>query len=294
VTDPTSPTLAAGFPEGSVPRRLLDRLDRLGTELHRRGDALALLGLGSVGLDTHRLDEHSDADFFVVVQDEAARERYLRAIDWLEALAPVAYSFENTPDGRKVLFADGLFAEYAVFTLEGLRTAAYPPARLVWRRDDAPEGLEAPAVPLPPAATTAAHQVGEALTNLWVGLHRDLRGERLSATRFVQGHAVDRLVSLLGLLHPGGPGQQDPYAVERGVERRFGPDLLPLPDLAPGYDHNDRAALAILGCLERWGSVDAEMARQVRDLAERVRAAREERPQPRAQSSAQSSTVPSR
>ena len=32
-----------------IPRRLLQRLDELGTELERRGDSIALIGLGSVG-----------------------------------------------------------------------------------------------------------------------------------------------------------------------------------------------------------------------------------------------------
>ncbi len=102
-----------------LPRRLLGRLDDLGRVLADRGDALALLGLGSVGADLDRLDEHSDLDFFVVV-DDGAKRRYLADIDWLEALGPIAFEFENTVDGRKVLFEDGVYAEYAVFTLREL------------------------------------------------------------------------------------------------------------------------------------------------------------------------------
>ncbi len=152
--------------------------------------------------------------------DAGAETAYLGDIDWLEATAPIAWSFVNSPHGRKVLFADGLFAEYAVFTLTELAGASYPPARSIWRRSDAPAGLEEPVVPLP-AAPSLEEQVGEAVTNLYVGLHRDLRGERLTATRFIQGYAVDRLVTILGLLGLGDGGQQDPFVVERGVERRF-------------------------------------------------------------------------
>ena len=39
-----------------MPARLMAFLDRLGDVLAERGDAVALLGLGSVGLDLHRLD----------------------------------------------------------------------------------------------------------------------------------------------------------------------------------------------------------------------------------------------
>jgi hypothetical protein len=81
--------------------------------LAKRGDAVALLGVGSVGRDLERLDDHSDLDFFVIVED-GAKPRYLESIDWLEELHPVVFGFENSVDGRKALFADGLFAEYAI------------------------------------------------------------------------------------------------------------------------------------------------------------------------------------
>ena len=51
-------------------------------------------------------------------------------------------SFENSVDGRKALFADGLFAESAVFTQDEVRGASYRPGRIAWQRDDAPAGLD--------------------------------------------------------------------------------------------------------------------------------------------------------
>ncbi|MEW1952097.1 hypothetical protein [Terrabacter sp. NPDC080008] len=257
---PTQPT---------IPQRLIAFLDRLAAELDRRGDAVALLGLGSVGRDLHRLDEHSDADFFVVVDDEPARDRYLAAIDWLEAAQPVVWSFENSRAGRKALLQDGLFAEYAVFSLAELETAGYPPGRVHWSRPDAPAGLEIPKAPLP-QPDSLEHQVGEAITNLYVGLHRDLRGERLTATRFIQGYAVDRWVTLLGHLRLGHGDQQDVFVVDRGVERRFDPELLPLADLVPGYERNAHAAATLLRLLEAHVELDPTMTAAVRDLIEQA------------------------
>jgi hypothetical protein len=241
-------------------------LDDLGAVLAQRGDAVALFGLGSVGVDLERLDDHSDLDFFAIV-DDGAKQRYLDSTDWLEQLAPVLFSFENTVDGRKVLFADGLFAEYAVFTLGELRAASYPPARLVWRRDDAPDGLERGRVPEPSRYDDSPEfQVNEALTNLYVGLHRDLRGERLSATRFIQVHAVDRLLTFLDLT-AGTVARQDVFVVDRGAERRFGPDVMPLARFVPGYDRNRDAALAMLEWLEPRAEVDRTLAAAIRLLA---------------------------
>jgi hypothetical protein len=228
---------------------------------------LALIGLGSVGRDLDRLDEHSDLDFFVVVDDDA-KLRYLDSIDWLEQLSPVAFSFENTVDGRKVLFDDGLFAEYAVFTLDELRGSSFSPGRTVWRREDAPPGLEALGhTPGPSPHDHVGHQVNEALTNLYVGLHRDARGEILSATRLIQSHAVDRLITFLDLTRPGTVPRQDEFAIERGAELRFGPDVLPLDALVPGYGRNREAALAMLEWLEAHTDVDRVLAAAIRELA---------------------------
>jgi hypothetical protein len=249
----------------SIPDRLLQRLDDLGSALARRGDAIALIGLGSVGVDLDRLDDHSDLDFFIFVEDDAL-QRYLDSIDWLEELSPVAFSFPNTPAGRKVLFADGLYAEYAVFTVDGVAACASTAGRIVWRRADAPAGLEAPrGVPGPSPYDAVEWQANEALTNLYVGLHRDARGETLSATWLIQTHAVDRVLTIAGL-HAGGTGQQDAFAVERGAERRFGAGV-PLAAMVPGYDRNREAALAVLAWLEAHAGVDPALAAAIRELA---------------------------
>jgi hypothetical protein len=253
---------------GDIPQRLLQRMDDLGAVLARRGDALALFGLGSVGVDLERLDDHSDMDFFAIVEDDA-KQRYLDSIDWLEELAPVVFSFENSVDGRKVLFADGLFAEYAVFTLDELRAQSWPPARVVWQRDDMPAELDGGAGRLPPLSPhdNPEYQLNEALTNLYVGLHRDLRGERLSAMRFIQVHAVDRLLTFLHLTESGASPRQDAFVVERGAEKGFGPAVLPLAEMAPGYERNAEAALAILAWLEARVDVSEALAAAIRELA---------------------------
>ena len=250
----------------SIPERLLQRLDDLGAALAGRGDVVALIALGSVGVAFDRLDDHSDLDFFVIVEDDA-RQRYVDSIDWLEELFPVAFSFPNTVDGRKVLFADGLYGEYAVFTVAGVTACAAPAGRVVWQRADALAGLDAArGVPGASPHDTVQWQANEALTNLYVALHRLARGELLSATRLIQVHAVDRVLTIAGL-HAGGSGQQDGFAVERGAERRFGVGV-PFASMVPGYDRNRDAALAILAWLEACADVDPVLAGAIRELAE--------------------------
>lgn len=260
------------MPAETIPQRLLERLVALADSVRERGGVIAVLGLGSVGTDLERLDDHSDLDFFVVVDDGAER-RFRDELDWLE-VAPVVYSFPNSIHGRKVLWEDGLYAEYAVYTLDELRSGSYFGARVIWRRDDAPDAIEHLGRPLPPSPyLTPEYQVGEALTNLFVGLHRDLRGERLAATRLIQTHAIDRLLTYLDLTGEGARQAQDPFAVERGAERRFSPDVLPLAAMVTGYERNRDAALAILEWLEARVEVSRPLADAIRALGTQVAAA---------------------
>ncbi|MEU8244357.1 hypothetical protein AB0C07_39385 [Actinoplanes missouriensis] len=222
----------------------LRRLDELATFLADRDDTLAVLGLGSAGAQRARLDEHSDLDFFVVVEDDA-RWRYVERIDWLEAPCPLLFSFAHERNGRKALYEDGVFVEYVVLTAAELTRIPFCAARVVWRRADAPAGLAQSEAPMPrtPYDTVDFH-LNEALTNLYVGLHRELRGERLSAFRFIQSHAVDRVVSLMRLSSGEAP-YRDPFDVTRRVERAYPADVLPLAAMVPGYAHNTAAARTI-------------------------------------------------
>ena len=84
--------------------------------------ALALLALGSVGRDVHRLDEHSDLDFFVITDD---KRRLLEDVSWLGS--PIEWLHRNTRDGYKALVA-GIYHEFAVLTPEELPGSLSPQA----------------------------------------------------------------------------------------------------------------------------------------------------------------------
>lgn len=245
---------------------LLARLDAIGASLATDPDALALLGLGSVGTELDRLDEYSDLDFFVVVEPGAG-PRFRDHVDWLERVAPLAYTFRNTEHGSKVLFEDGIFCEYAVFEPAELAVAAYTPSRIVWRAERfAPADAE-PRVALPrPDAASTEHLLGEALTNLFVGLLRERRGERMAAFRMIQGHALDRIMELAERLEPPANPHRDPFGPERRFEARCPTTAPLLDDLAPGYAHNDDAATAALAFLEANFDPDPNISASIRGL----------------------------
>lgn len=247
-------------------KHLIERLSAIGRSLQHRPGALALIGLGSCGLATHRLDAWSDLDFFVIVEP-GRKARYIADLDWLSAAHPLAWHFPNTADGHKALMADGVFCEFAVFEPQELGDIAFAEGRVVWKRDDVAETIGQPQKKLP-AATPPEESwlVGEALTCLFVGLNRWHRGERLVAARFVQGYALDRLVELDDLR--SGAKADDPFNRERRLEARHPALAAELPSLAPGYDATPSAALAMLDALARRGAViDKAIETEIHRLA---------------------------
>ncbi|MEW5829177.1 MAG: hypothetical protein AB1846_09840 [Chloroflexota bacterium] len=248
------------------PRSLLIRLDEIGQSLARSGHALALIGLGSVGPELERLDAYSDLDFFAIVEP-GYKQAYLDDLDWLASLCPVAYCFANTDDGYKLLFEDGIFCEFAVFEPHELEAIPFAPGRVVWKQPQVSPDIGRPAKgPTNRPKRNPDFLLGEALTNLYVGLGRDKRGEKLSATRFIQGYAVDRLVELAGEVEAAQPVFRDEFSGERRFEARY-------PGLAgeaaawmQGYDRNRESALAILAFLEQHFEVDRAIATAIREF----------------------------
>lgn len=248
-------------------QRLLERLDAIGVSLSGSSTALALLGLGSVGVETERLDAYSDLDFFVIVKS-GCKPGYLANLEWLAAVAPLAYYFQNTADGYKALFADGIFCEFAIFEPGELASIPFTRGRVIWKDDAFDETLCVPR-PRPQSEHTLEWLLGEALTNLYVGLGRFQRGEILSGTRFIQSHAIDHVLELTRYIEPAQAQAEDIFAHERRYELRYPQTAQYLPSFMQGYGHNLESALAILLFLEQHFEVNPAMSAAIRALCVR-------------------------
>ena len=248
------------------PSTLLDRLDAIGRSLANDDDALALLGLGSVGRELDRLDEFSDLDFFVVVRP-GAKERFLSELGWLEAARPVVFRYRGSRDGLHVLFDDGIYAEMAIFTMAEMGTAHYAPGRIVWQRLWVGEGLDRPSArPPAPRVRTRDMIVDEVLTNLLVGLRRFRRGERQAAVREIQWYGVDRMMELARHLEPEQAAHVDPFAQMRRFEQRFPQMAAHLPAFQQGYERTPESAAAMLDFLAARFPLNEAMVAAIRGL----------------------------
>lgn len=259
-------------------RALLQRMDDIGRSLAARGDVLAVFGLGSVGAEIDRIDAYSDLDFFVVTVP-GSQHNYIGRLDWLEDVCPLAYHFKNSDVGHKVLFEDGIYGEFAVFDEPALAHAQYTGGRMIWQHpsfagDDIVNGR---AVIPSNRGQSVDYVVGEALTNLYVGLGRYARGERLSAMRFIESYPIDGLLSVMHLLEPEVPYYPDRFGNERRAEARFPQFAARLDGMLQGYERIPESALCLLAYLEEIAVISPRMSAEIRSLAEHCIRERQER-----------------
>jgi hypothetical protein len=244
---------------------LTARLEAIGQSLAQTAHALALIGLGSVGLELDRLDDYSDLDFFVIVE-AGAKAGFMADLRWLSSVRPIVYQFRNTVDGYKLLFDDDVFCEFAIFEPHELAKIPFAPGRIVWKQPHVDDQIGVPTKPGHRTTNDLEWHLGEALTNLYIGLGRYQRGEKLSAARFIQQYAVDRVVDLTSLIETERPAHADPFTPERRYEQRFPQTAEHLALFIQGYERSRESALAILAFLERHFDVNAHIAERIREL----------------------------
>jgi len=108
--------------------------------------------------------------------------------------------------------------------------------------------------------------LGEALTNLYVGMGRERRGETLAALRLIQHHAVNQVMRLAMYIEPDHVEKRDQYADERRFEQRFPGIADRLPDMMQGYNGNKESARAILAFLDEHFEINAAIKARILEM----------------------------
>jgi len=247
---------------------LLQRLDEIGRSFAQRPHVLALIGLGSVGQELDRLDDYSDLDFFAIVEN-GHQQSFLNDLTWLTDIAPVAFYFLNSADGYKLLYEDDVLCEMAVFDESRLAGIPFSAGRIVWKAARASDQIASPQVPLEIKEPRPEEWIlGEALTNLYVGLWRDQRGEKLTAMRFIQHFALDRTIELADRLESAENVHVDLFSPERRLDQRLPRFAQHLPKMTQGYTRNKESAAAILNFLDTHFRLNQKMAQAIRTITD--------------------------
>lgn len=245
---------------------LKQRLNEIAASLERHPQGLGLLGLGSAGKEQERLDEYSDLDFFAIVA-KGHKQSFLHQLNWLTDVHEVAWYFQNTKDGYKLLYSDGVFCEFAIFETEELESIPYAQGQFIWRAPELAVNLATAKLPEPQPITDENFLLGELLTNLYVGLSRYHRGEKSSAFRFVQVHALDRLISLLDLRTPTRLNVfKDNFCIDRRVEQRHSQYETLLLQCMAGAHNTLKSARAMLDFVVQNYQVNQVLENEIRGL----------------------------
>ncbi len=227
------------------------RLIEIGKSLENTGNALALLGLGSAGIEIDRMDIYSDLDFFVIAKN-GKKNYFLDNLQWLSQISPVAFFYKNTIDGYKLLYQDQVFCEFAVFEIYELLNIPFAEGKIIWKEEKFDESICKPRnITNEKKAKSKEWLLGEILTNLYIGLCRDKRGEKLSAARFIQQYAVDRIIDLLEQDEIALPAYKDIFSSERRIEERYPTISKELSKFIQGYNNNPQSAKAIIIYLDK-------------------------------------------
>jgi hypothetical protein len=247
--------------------QLLERLSAIAAAIKESRQGLALLGLGSSGRASERLDKYSDLDFFVISRP-GYKHYFLDSLSWLEKIQPIAFSYPNTADGYKLLFADGIFCEMAVFEPYELTRIPFVSARVIWQDEEINRTYPTENnIDVNSKQTRSVEWlIGEILGNLYVGLSRFHRGEKLSAARFIQNYAVDRIIDLSRSIEKPRDLHHDPFDADRRFEILFPLTASQLPHFMPGYSQSPQAAQAILAFLDTHFEVNEGMKSAILNL----------------------------
>lgn len=240
------------------------RLDQIGDVLRTDPRGLGLLGLGSSGKGLHRMDRYSDLDFFALVAD-GTKHSFLEDLSWLSDIQPIVYCFRNSPDGYKLLFADGVFCEFAIFEQAELPQIPFEEGVFIWRDPALSEQLASPHQAAHRFSDDVDYLLGELLTNLYVGLCRYRRGEKLSAMRFIQVYALDRLVNLLDLqLSAMQLAHRDSFCIDRRAEQRHPNHAALFEQCLLGSDKLPEVAARLLAFVEQHYSINSALKQQIK------------------------------
>ncbi|NOK58659.1 MAG: hypothetical protein GFH27_549301n311 [Chloroflexi bacterium AL-W] len=172
--------------------------NQLVASLTQRADVLGLVAVGSMAAQDYQPDAWSDHDFYVITQ-AGAQEHYRIQYTWLPDHHNIAWTFQETAHGVKVIYQSGHLLEYAVFDEHELQLARSNRYRVLLDRSTIDQQMAQIATLTNSQSATQItdFDIGQFLTNILTGVGRYARGEVLSAHHFAKGSAVEHLVRLI-------------------------------------------------------------------------------------------------
>lgn len=166
---------------------------------------LALVALGSMAQQDYQPDEWSDHDFFVITI-QGVQEDMRRDLSWLPRADEIVFHFRETEHGVKALYTNGHLLEFAVFNESELQVARLNRYQVLLDKAGIAPRLEELALAtqdfVAHSQTDPNKRFAEFLMNIFVGVGRRARGERLSGRQFIKTYALTHLLHMLAEFVP--------------------------------------------------------------------------------------------
>ena len=238
-------------------QRLKETLETLSISAQKSPHTIALVGAGSAGAEISRMDEFSDIDFFLIVEDGYSSD-FINDNSWFGNQLPIVFAFRDTEHGNKVFLENGVFLEFAIFTQAELALYGIPGLRTIWCKP----GFELPYFSVTQSTERElSYYVNQALSNLLVGALRLRRGERFAALAMIERYALTNLLTAYRLKNK--LKIEDPFNIERRAEQTLGVDFA---SLVQGYERLEGSLVEILKFTENNFEVNSSIAQAIRDL----------------------------
>ena len=194
-----------------------DYTERLRASLESVREVIGLIVLGSTA-DSALRDEWSDHDFWIVTE-LGKQDALVEDLSWLPDYQNIAIVVKHLPHGRTIIFRNRHKVEFGVFDATEVSSGKIGRYRILFDRDRIAEMIAA----VHDATKQQARTKPDALENLcvvlWSACERHFRGELLSARQYLDGFAIDRLLSLISNCGTGDE-RKDLLDARRRLEQR--------------------------------------------------------------------------
>ena len=181
-----------------------------------RPEVIGLIFVGSAAA-THRVDQYSDQDFFLVVQ-QGAGESFRQDLSWLPNSTDIALHPRETAHGLKVVYQNGDVLEFAVFEDSELELSAANDYKVVLDRGNITERMAKIAERSMPGEVNRAQELELFLSLILIGVGRARRGEVLAAEQHIKGYALNHALRLIRLAKPISESRKDSLNAYRRFE----------------------------------------------------------------------------
>lgn len=220
--------------------------EQLRTSLESVRELVGLVVLGSTA-DSALRDEWSDHDFWIITE-VGKQDALLEDLSWLPDYQNIAITVKHLPHGRTIVFRNRHKVEFAIFDVTEVGSGKVDRYRVLIDRNRVAQLVAA----IHDETRQQSHAKPDALENLcivlWSACERHMRGELFSARQYLDGFAIDRLLSLISNTEPGDK-RKDVLDARRRVEQRapeLAAELMAIRDLPV-----PEAALQLLDIAER-------------------------------------------